>query len=85
MVVVAETGGNPINVLCRQLIIGSKSIRGWYSGHAKDAEETLAFAAQVRVRPPIEEFPFDRAQDALERTRSGKARIRAVLLPGKTP
>ena len=83
MVVIADTGSQPLHVLPGQLIFGSKTIRGWYSGHAKDAEETLVFAAQARIRPMIEEYSLDQAKDALERTRSGKARFRAVILPTK--
>src|SRR5262249_4465495 len=32
MVIVADTGSTPLGVLPRQLIFGSKTIRGWYSG-----------------------------------------------------
>lgn len=81
MVVVADTGSTAVPVVPRQLIFGSKTIRGWYSGHAKDAEETLTFAAQTGIRPLIEAFPLAQVQDALERTRTGQARFRAVLLP----
>ena len=49
MVVVADTGNNPLTVLPRHLILGNKTIRGWYSGHARDAEDTLAFAASGRA------------------------------------
>jgi D-arabinose 1-dehydrogenase-like Zn-dependent alcohol dehydrogenase len=80
MVVVADTGSAALSVLPRQLIFGSRTLRGWYSGHAKDAEETLAFAAQAGIRPMIEVFPLAQVRDALERTRTGQARFRTVLL-----
>ena len=83
MVIAADTGNAALTVLPRQLIFGSRTIRGWYSGHAKDAEETLAFAAQAGIRPIIEVFPLTQVKDALERTRTGQARFRTVLLPGQ--
>jgi D-arabinose 1-dehydrogenase-like Zn-dependent alcohol dehydrogenase len=83
MVVVADTGSAALSILPRQIIFGSRTIRGWYSGHAKDAEETLAFAAQAGIRPMIEVFPLTQVKDALERTRTGQARFRTVLLPGQ--
>jgi D-arabinose 1-dehydrogenase-like Zn-dependent alcohol dehydrogenase len=83
MVVAADTGSAALTVLPRQLIFGSRTIRGWYSGHGKDAEETLAFASQAGIRPIIEVFPLAQVQNALERTQTGQARFRTVLLPGQ--
>ena len=44
-----------------------------------DSQETLAFAARSGVRPMIETFPLDRAEEAYARMLSGAARFRAVL------
>ena len=63
------------------LNVGSRTIRGWYSSHAKEAEATLAFAAQAGIRPMIEVFPLTQVKDALERTQTGQARFCTVLLP----
>jgi D-arabinose 1-dehydrogenase-like Zn-dependent alcohol dehydrogenase len=51
MIVVADTGSAALSILPRQIIFGSRTIRNWYSGQAKDAEETPAFAAQAGIRP----------------------------------
>ena len=40
----------------------------------------LAFTAQHGIKPMIETFPMADANRALEHTRSGKARFRAVLV-----
>ena len=69
----------PMPISALALIAARRSIRGWPSGTAKDSEDTLAFAAATGIRPRIETFPLERANDAFERMHSGKARFRAVL------
>lgn len=61
------------------LIMGRRSIEGWYSGTSIDAEDTLAFSALTGVRSMNEAYPLERAAEAYERMISGKARFRAVL------
>jgi D-arabinose 1-dehydrogenase-like Zn-dependent alcohol dehydrogenase len=65
-----------------QLIFGSRSIRGWYSGTSIDSQETLAFSALTGVRSMNEVFPLERAAEAYERMISGGARFRVVLTTG---
>jgi propanol-preferring alcohol dehydrogenase len=61
------------------LLMGSRSVAGWYSGYAKDSEETLAFSALTGIRPRIEVFPLEKVNEAYERMLSNKARFRVVL------
>ncbi len=63
------------------LIGGNKSIQGWASGTAIDSEDTLNFSALRQIRPMIETFPLERADDAYQRMMSNEVRFRAVLLP----
>ena len=79
--IVVGVDADPIPVAPRQLIAGRKTIRGWSSGHAKDAEETLQFAALAGVRPMIETFPLADAEAAYERMLRNEARFRVVLTP----
>jgi D-arabinose 1-dehydrogenase-like Zn-dependent alcohol dehydrogenase len=65
-----------------QLIRGSKSIRGWASGTARDSQDTLEFSALSGVRPMIERYPLEKAAEAYEQMISGKARFRVVLTMG---
>jgi alcohol dehydrogenase/propanol-preferring alcohol dehydrogenase len=65
------------------LIMGNRSIKGWYSGTSIDSEQTLAFSARAGVRPMNEIFPLDRAAEAYDRMMSGKARFRVVLTTGR--
>jgi len=68
-----------ITVTPVQLIRGRRSLQGWPSGTATDSEDTLNFAVQTGVRPMIEKYPLERANEAYERMMSGKAEFRVVL------
>ena len=69
----------PLTVNVMPLIMGRRSVAGWYSGSARDSQDTLEFSALSGVHPMIEKFPLDRVAEAYERMHSGKARFRAVL------
>jgi D-arabinose 1-dehydrogenase-like Zn-dependent alcohol dehydrogenase len=70
---------DPIEVTPIQLISGSRTIQGWASGTPADSEDTLRFAELTGVRPMIETFPLERADEAYARMMSGKAQFRVVL------
>jgi D-arabinose 1-dehydrogenase-like Zn-dependent alcohol dehydrogenase len=72
----------PLKINPLPLILGSKSVRGWYSGTSIDSQETLAFSALSGVRPMTETFPLEHAADAYDRMMSGEARFRVVLTTG---
>ncbi len=61
------------------LIMGRRSVEGWYSGTSVDAQDTLAFSVQSGVRPMNEVYPLERAAEAYDRMLSGQARFRVVL------
>jgi D-arabinose 1-dehydrogenase-like Zn-dependent alcohol dehydrogenase len=61
------------------LLMGNRSIKGWYSGTSIDSQDTLSFSARTGVRSMNEVFPLERAAEAYERMMSGKARFRVVL------
>jgi D-arabinose 1-dehydrogenase-like Zn-dependent alcohol dehydrogenase len=69
----------PMQVNPVAMLRARRSITGWPSGTAKDSEDCLKFAALTGIRPMIEKYPFDKAQEAYERMMSGKARFRVVL------
>ena len=68
-----------LSVTPLQLIPGSKTIKGWASGHARDSQDTLEFSALTGVRPMIEKYPLEKAADAYKQMITGKARFRVVL------
>jgi len=61
------------------LLMGRRSVKGWYSGTSIDSQDTLAFSASAGVHSMNETFPLERANEAYERMMSGKARFRVVL------
>ncbi len=62
-------------------LLSGKTIAGWPSGSAIDSEETMAFAARTKVRPRVEKFPLERAEEAFSRMMENRVRFRAVLVP----
>lgn len=70
---------DPMKVDPLTLLLGRRSIEGWYSGTSIDSQETLNFSVQSNVRSMNEVFPLEKAPEAYDRMMSGKARFRAVL------
>ncbi len=68
-----------LNVSPLPLLMGRRSIKGWYSGTSIDSQDTLAFSALTGVRSMNEVYPLERVAEAYERMLSGKARFRVVL------
>jgi D-arabinose 1-dehydrogenase-like Zn-dependent alcohol dehydrogenase len=75
--VVGAAGPIPVSPIF--LLAGRRAIKGWSSGTAADAEETLRFSALSGVRSMNEVYPLEKVKDAYERMHSGKARFRVVL------
>jgi D-arabinose 1-dehydrogenase-like Zn-dependent alcohol dehydrogenase len=69
----------PLSVGALPLIMGRRSVSGWYSGTARDSQDTLEFSAFNDVHPMIEKYPLNRVNEAYEQMHSGKVRFRAVL------
>ena len=64
------------------LILGKRTIQGWYSGTSIDAQDTLNFSVLAGVRSINEIYPLEKAPEAYARMMSGKARFRVVLTTG---
>jgi D-arabinose 1-dehydrogenase-like Zn-dependent alcohol dehydrogenase len=62
-------------------LLSGKTISGWPSGTAIDSEETLSFSALSGVRPVIERFKLEQADEAFAKVMENKVRFRAVLVP----
>ena len=77
MMVIGAVG--PLTVNSLDLIGKSAGIQGWYSGVARDSEDTLQFSRMNKVASMNEVYPLSKAQDAYDRMMSGKARFRVVL------
>ena len=70
---------DPLTISVMPLIMGRRSVSGWYSGTARDSQDTLEFSALSGVHPMIEKYPLGRVSEAYEQMHSGKVRFRVVL------
>ena len=77
MMVIGAVG--PLTVDSFGLLAKRASVRGWYSGIARDSEDMLNFSQRNKVASMNEIYPLEKAQEAYERMLSGNARFRVVL------
>jgi D-arabinose 1-dehydrogenase-like Zn-dependent alcohol dehydrogenase len=77
MMVIGAVG--PLTVDSVDLLNKCASVQGWYSGIARDSEDTLNFSQRHKVASMNEIYPLEKAQEAYDRMMSGKARFRVVL------
>jgi D-arabinose 1-dehydrogenase-like Zn-dependent alcohol dehydrogenase len=80
MMVIGAVG--PMKIDSFNLLFKSAAIRGWYSGVARDSEDTLDFSKLQTITSMNEVYPLAKAQEAYDRMMSGKARFRVVLEMG---
>jgi D-arabinose 1-dehydrogenase-like Zn-dependent alcohol dehydrogenase len=73
----------PIMVNPLPMLLGRRTVTGWPSGTGMDSEDTLNFSALTGVKPMIEVYPLEKADEGYERMMSGKARFRAVIAMGQ--
>lgn len=79
LVIVGAPDDGPVVINPFPLLLGRRTVMGWPSGSGMDSEDTLNFSALTGVRPMIETYPLEQAEQAYERMMSGKARFRVVL------
>jgi alcohol dehydrogenase, propanol-preferring len=70
----------PLKVSAFALLSG-RTIAGWPSGSSIDSEETMAFSALAGVKPRVQVFKIDQADQALATVLENRVRFRAVLTP----
>ena len=61
------------------LVIGQKKIGGSDTGSPNMTAKMLEFCTRHDIKPLVEYFKFDQANEAISRLKSGKARYRIVL------
>jgi alcohol dehydrogenase, propanol-preferring len=69
----------PLTISMFSLINRRTSVAGWYSGTARDSQDTMEFSVLTGVQPMIEKYPLERVAEAYEQMHSGKVRFRVVL------
>jgi D-arabinose 1-dehydrogenase-like Zn-dependent alcohol dehydrogenase len=79
LLLVPAAPAEPLTIGAFSLIMKRSSIAGWYSGTARDSQDTLEFSSLSGVHPMIENFPLDQVAEAYEQMHSGRVRFRVVL------
>ena len=82
LIVVGAPEDGPIAVNGIPLLSGRKTVAGWPSGTGMDSEDTLNFSALTGIKPMIETYPLEQAEEAYNRMMSSKARFRVVITTG---
>ncbi len=70
----------PVSFISWNIIGGERSVVGGQPGSVDETRTMLEFTARHGIRPMIEPFPMAEANAALDHTRKGRARYRAVLV-----
>jgi propanol-preferring alcohol dehydrogenase len=81
-VVCAGIHMSPIPSFPYDILWGERTVRSVANLTRRDGEEFLALAPRAGVRTETEPLPLARANEALDRLRSGRLRGAAVLVPG---
>lgn len=71
--------GDAVTVSPLFLLMGCRSVKGWYSGTSIDSQDTLSFSQSMGVKSMNEIYPLEKVNEAYERMLSGKARFRVIL------
>ena len=69
----------PLDLSLFQLLMGQRSVSASPVGSPATIARMLDFAVRHEIKPVIETFPMEQANDAMEHLRSGQARYRIVL------
>jgi len=78
MLLIVAAPAEPLEVSALGLLSG-KTVAGWPSGSSTDSEETPAFSALTGIRPRVEVFALEQAEEAFAKMLQNRFRFRAVL------
>lgn len=77
--IIVAGSGEPLELSAMDFLKGPNTVRGSFTGQAKEVEAAVRFSVLTDVRPMIEVFPLERASEAYDKMMSAKTRFRAVL------
>ena len=80
--VLLGAGKDALPVSAGHMVVGERSVLGSITGSPYENEKTLDFSVLAGVRPMIEILPLEKANEAYQKMKSGKARFRMVLSMG---
>jgi propanol-preferring alcohol dehydrogenase len=79
--VVLGMTADPLSIMPAAFAFGQQRIIGSIIGTRQDQAQLLEMAVRHRIRPLTEAYPLARVNEAHERLRNQKVRLRAVLTP----
>ena len=82
LLLVPAAPAEPLSINMFSLISHRSAVAGWYSGTARDSQDTMEFSTLAGVHPMIEKYPLERVAEAYEQMHSGRVRFRVVLTIG---
>jgi propanol-preferring alcohol dehydrogenase len=72
---------SPIPELDYQLLYGERTVRSVTNATRRDAQEFMQLAAEILIKPEVETFPLEQANQVLLRLKHSEINGAAVLLP----
>jgi len=71
--------GEPLAINVGLFLLRRLSVQSWASGDCYDAESCMQFSSLTGIKPMVEEFPLEKANEAFQSMLANKAKFRAVL------
>ncbi|WP_411347014.1 zinc-binding dehydrogenase [Paenibacillus sp. WLX2291] len=78
MIIVAGSG-KPLSLSTMDFLRGPYTVKGSFTGHAQEIEQAIRFSMLTDVRPQIEIFTLEQAQEAYDKMMASQTKFRAVL------
>ena len=82
VVVCGGTHMEPYSVVPLEILWGERVVRSVANLTRRDGQEFFELASRLHLRPEVETFPLEGANEALAALREGRVRGAAVLVPG---
>ncbi|MEH7276001.1 alcohol dehydrogenase catalytic domain-containing protein [Neobacillus vireti] len=77
--IIVAGSGEQLELSAMDFLKGPNTVRGSFTGQAKEIQRAVNFSVLTDVRPLIEIFPLERASEAYEKMMAASIRFRAVL------
>ncbi|SIS03640.1 D-arabinose 1-dehydrogenase, Zn-dependent alcohol dehydrogenase family [Peribacillus simplex] len=77
--IIVAGSGEQLELSAMDFLKGPNTVRGSFTGQAKEIQEAINFSVLTDVRPMIETFPLERANEAYDKMMAASTRFRAVL------
>lgn len=77
--IIVAGSGEQLELSAMDFLKGPNTVKGSFTGGAKEIQATINFSVLTDIRPMIETFPLDRASEAYDKMMAASTRFRAVL------